>query len=80
MLIGNLSKSQIIKIVSKLYHGEDESEEEYQELIDILEKNVCDPDLYDYIFSGKYNLTPEEIVEKALSHKPIITPPPKTTN
>ena len=28
MLIEKLSKSEIIKIVSKLYYGEDESEEE----------------------------------------------------
>lgn len=80
MLIEKLSKSEIIKIVSKLYYGEDESEEECSELIDVLEQNISDPNLYDYIFSGKYNLTPEEIVEKALSYKPIITPPPKKTD
>ena len=80
MLIGTLDKLQITKIVSKLFYGEDKSEEECSELIETLEKNIADPALYDYIFSGKYDLTPEEIVEKALSYQPIITAPPLKSN
>jgi hypothetical protein len=76
--VNNLSKQQILALVSKMYNGEGYyNEEEINADIDLLEKNVADPEVTNYIFSTKYNLTPEEIVEKALSYKPIITPPPK---
>jgi hypothetical protein len=42
----------------------------------ILEKNVPHPEPTNLIFHHKPKLTAEEVVEKALSYKPIIMPPP----
>ena len=35
-----------------------------------LEQNVIDPDISDYIYYD--DLTPEQIVDKALAYKPIL--------
>jgi hypothetical protein len=43
-------------------------------------KNVPDPQAANLIFHHKPELTPEEIVEKALAYKPIILPPPDDMN
>lgn len=47
----------------------DGSEEEVDALIDLLEQNVIDPYVADYIFYEEN--TPEEVVDKALAYKPI---------
>ena len=54
------------------------SEEEVDELMNNILKISPDPDILDYIFypPGGKDMSCEEIVEKAFSYKPIITPPP----
>lgn len=49
----------------------DGTEEEIDEMIKLLEKNVPDPGVSDLIFWGEER-TPQEIVEIALSYKPIL--------
>lgn len=64
------------------------TEEELFELIGIFNANVPHPNganLFSYPENynarrdklNEYNSTVEEVVDKALSYKPIITPPPK---
>lgn len=39
-------------------------------MIELLEKNVIDPDVTNYIFYEEN--TPEEVVDKAMAYKPIV--------
>jgi len=51
---------------------ESESEEEEDDLLALFANNVPDPNASDLFFSKENDgLTPEEIVDKALSYKPI---------
>jgi hypothetical protein len=43
--------------------------------LDILARNTY-PEVANLLYYSTVELTPEEIVEKALDHYPIITPPP----
>ena len=45
------------------------SEKEIDEMIELLERNVSDPEVTNYIFYEEN--TPEEVVDKALAYKPI---------
>ncbi|ACX64613.1 MULTISPECIES: bacteriocin immunity protein [Bacillales] len=66
-----LTKAQIVDLVTRLYNGEG-SEEEAGEWINLLQRNVPHPDISNLIFWPEEDLTPEEIVEKALNYKPIV--------
>lgn len=75
-----LSKLEIIDLVRRVCECKYSSEEEEYEILNIIRSNIPAPDISDLIFKHVPELTPEEIVEKALSYKPIITPAPKTDN
>jgi hypothetical protein len=47
------------------------TEKEQNEDLDFLRKNLSDPKISDYIFHSKLDLTPEEILAKALAYRPI---------
>ncbi|WP_066303907.1 bacteriocin immunity protein [Bacillus sp. FJAT-29814] len=66
----NLGKDELIILVEKIINVEG-SENEINDMICILEKNVLHPEVTDLIFYNDEHLTPEEIVEKALSYQPI---------
>lgn len=74
--MNKLSKKQLIELVTKIREGNYLSEKEHDDDIDLFLENVPDPEAADLISFHKPRLTPEEIVEKALSYKPIILPPP----
>ncbi len=64
-----MSREELIELVEKIMKCEG-TEEEVDNMIDILEKNVIDPEVTNYIFYEEN--TPEEVVDKALAYKPII--------
>ncbi|MGN7358472.1 bacteriocin immunity protein [Paenibacillus sp. SAF-054] len=66
-----LSRDELIILVSKIMSGEG-SEPEIDEMLDLLERNVPDPHVSDLIFWSDIEYSPEEIVDKAMSYKPII--------
>ena len=70
-------KKQLIQVVTKLCRGGYKSEGDLNDDIDFVLNSVNDPEVTTYIYSTKYSLTPEQIVDKALAYKPIITAPPK---
>lgn len=79
-----LTRAELIELVRKIkeFHGPINSAHDYQiEWLEILKQNVPDPCVANYIFwsrdytSPSRELTPEEIVDKALSYKPIIIEP-----
>ena len=65
-----MSKEDLIMLVEKIMKC-DGTEEEIDGMIELLEKNVPDPEVSDLIFWGEER-TPQEIVEIALNYKPII--------
>ena len=67
----HLSKDQLIELVKKICEAEFETEAEYDMALELFLNSVPDPEAPNLIFYHKPELTPEEIVEKALSYKPI---------
>ena len=64
-----MSREELIELVEKIMKCEG-TEEEVDNMIDVLKKNVIDPEVTNYIFYEEN--TPEEVVDKALAYKPII--------
>ncbi len=64
-----MSREELIELVEKIMKCEG-SEEEVDNMIYALKKNVIDPEVTNYIFYEEN--TPEEVVDKALAYKPII--------
>ncbi|WP_368244720.1 hypothetical protein [Clostridium tertium] len=65
-----LNRERLIKLVNDIieFNG---TEEDIDNMINILESNIIDPEVTDLIFYSKDNLSVEEIVDKALSYKAI---------
>lgn len=79
-----LTRDELIKLVRKIKDCNTEDikgQDSQMDWINILKKNVPDPRVSDYIFwprnhtSPPRELTPEEIVDKALSYKPFFLAP-----
>ncbi|MDU0203964.1 bacteriocin immunity protein [Paenibacillus sp. MAH-36] len=65
-----LSKDQLIELVRKIMRVEG-SEEEIDNMIEFLKFSVPHPEVSDLIYWNENELTAEEVVEQALSYKPI---------
>lgn len=74
-MIKKLNKEELIELVKLICNANFDNEHEYDYALELFMINVPDPEASDLIFYHKPKLTPEEIVEKALSYKPLITPP-----
>ena len=64
-----LTKAQLIELVQEIRSEDDD--EKLSELISLFEENVIMPNAYTLIFDHTPRLSNEEIVDKALSYKPI---------
>ena len=65
-----LTREELIDLVNKIIECEG-SEEEIDEMIEIVKRNVPHPEISDLIYWNEEELTPEQIVDKALNYKPI---------
>ena len=66
-----MDKASLIQLVKKIQQS-DGPEEEMDNMIDEFNLNVPDPNAVDYIFQKEFeDLSPQEIVEKALNYKDI---------
>ena len=65
-----LSRLELIELVDKIMKSKG-TEEEIDNMIEELEKNVPHPEVSDLIFWNEEELTPEQIVDIALAYKPI---------
>lgn len=66
-----LSKEELIKLVEEIIAVNYNTEEEGEVLCDLFDSHFLYPAASNLIFHHDPELTPEEIVEKALSYKPI---------
>lgn len=69
-MASKLTKEELVQVVRKIAESES-TEAEIDQWIDVLEQNVPHPEVSDLIFYPEEEMTHEEIVEKALSYKPI---------
>jgi len=66
-----MNREELIAIAKKIINLETASEEEEDDLIALFTNNVPHPNASNLFFSKENDgLTPEEIVDKALSYKP----------
>lgn len=65
-----LTREELIDLVNKIIECEG-SEEEIDEMIEVVKRNVPYPDISDLIYWSEDELTPEQIIDKALNYKPI---------
>ena len=65
-----LNKEELIELVRKIMNVEG-SEEEIDNMIELLKSNVPHPDVSDLIYWNENELTAEQVVKQALSYKPI---------
>jgi hypothetical protein len=65
------TRAQLIDVVQQVLDC-DGTEEEVDQKIQWLEQNIADPNIIDYIFWTKEELTAEQIVDKALSYTPVM--------
>jgi len=64
-----MKRERLISLVKEIINVDEKLEAEIDKLLEILQRNVPHPEVSDFIY---YNdLTPEEIVAKALNYKPI---------
>jgi hypothetical protein len=63
-----MTRQQLIDLVKKIMSAQG-TESEIQQMVEMFERNVPDPNACDYIFHR--NWTAEEIVDKALAYKSI---------
>jgi hypothetical protein len=67
-----MTREDLIILAKKIRFAEANTEKEMDEDIELFMRNVPDPHASNYFFSKKYEgMTLEEIVDKALSYKPI---------
>ncbi len=64
-----MTREELISLVDKIMKCQG-TEKEIDAMIELLEKNVIDPDVTNYIFYEEN--TPEEVVDKAMAYKPIV--------
>lgn len=64
-----LTRDELVILVERIQKCQG-SEKEIDKMIGLLERNVIDPEVSNYIFYEEN--TPEEVVDKALAYKPII--------
>ena len=69
-MLKKLTREELINLVNKIVECES-SEEEIDEMIEVVKRNVPHPEISDLIYWNEEELTPEQIVDKALDYKPI---------
>ena len=69
-MLNKLTREELINLVNRIV-GCEGSEEEIDEMIEVVKRNVPHPEISDLIYWNEEELTPEQIVDKALEYKPI---------
>ncbi|MGW0828431.1 bacteriocin immunity protein [Streptomyces sp. NPDC002845] len=73
MALGDLSRDQLVELVRRIVTF-DGTEEEVDAMEQLFEESVPYPGAYSLIYRHDPELTPEEVVDTALSYEPIAPP------
>ena len=63
-----MTREELIRLVEKIMVAEG-TEQELDAMLDLLMDKVADPEVSNYIYYD--DLTPEQVVDKALAYRPI---------
>lgn len=67
-----MTRTELIELAEKIQNASGATETENDELLELFLANVPDPNASDYFFELEYDeLSPEQIVDLALSYKPF---------
>lgn len=66
-----MTRNELLMLVQRIMDGAD-SEEEHDELIELLEKSVLHPRVLDLIYHPEREPTAGEVVDRALAYRPIV--------
>lgn len=64
-----MTRKELIQLVEEILDVEKYSEEQIDDMLEVLHRNVPHPAVANLIYWD--DLTPEEIIDKALDYKPI---------
>jgi hypothetical protein len=70
----SLSRDELIDLVDLLRDPTMWRKADFDAMVARLEAELPDPQVVSYLFSVRYHLSPEQVVEKALSYCPISLP------
>lgn len=71
---GSMSRHELVELVKRIVNEGPSVGKQCDEWVWQLKQNVPDPKVSDYIFWPDREMTPEEIVDRALSHEPPLLP------
>ncbi|WP_421939241.1 hypothetical protein [Pedobacter sp.] len=67
-----MTRTELIELAEKIQNASGATEAENDELLEVFLANVPDPNASNYFFEQEYDeLSPEEVVDKALAYKPF---------
>ncbi|WP_331738313.1 e9imm peptide [Embleya sp. NBC_00896] len=67
-----MTRQELIDLVQRVMDVQVGSEEEHTALVELLQTNITDPHVTNYVFSPRYDeMTAEQVVDKALAYQPI---------
>lgn len=69
-MLKKLTREELIVLVNKIIECEG-TEDEIDEMLEVVKNNVPHPEVSDLIYWNEEELTPEQIVDKALAYSPI---------
>jgi hypothetical protein len=64
-----MTRKELIQLVEQILDVEKYSEDQLDEMLELLDRNVPHPAVTDLIYYD--DLSPEEIIDKALDYKPV---------
>lgn len=67
----SMSREELIRLVERIMAAEGASEEEDDQMLRLLERNVAHPRVSDLIFYSDPPLSAERVVDAALAYKPF---------
>ncbi|MET9802197.1 bacteriocin immunity protein [Streptomyces sp. NPDC006368] len=65
-----MNRDELIRLVERIMAGEG-TEEEHDQLVQLLQKNVPHPRVVGLIYHSSPPLSAEEVVDQALAYRPI---------
>ncbi|SMB81258.1 hypothetical protein [Deinococcus hopiensis] len=71
-MIQPFGRTALVALVQRLLDGDYQTEDEADEMINLLRDHLLDPQVTDYIFGSNGEQTAEEIVDRAQAYTPIV--------
>ncbi len=70
-----MTRDELVGLVRRIIEDGPQAGEQCDEWVWVLRQSVPDPRVSDYIFWPDREMSPEEIVDRALAYEPLSLPP-----